>query len=92
MADKVIFKGILFCECSQKVCTQRCLKRGASGSGRSDDNEQSLILRHQTYLKNTLPIIKMFARQGFVYSVDTMQTPEEAFQDVAVAFFPRLGW
>ncbi|XP_011700887.1 PREDICTED: UMP-CMP kinase isoform X2 [Wasmannia auropunctata] len=90
MADKIILKGVIFCECSQEVCTQRCLKRGASGSGRSDDNEQSLILRHQTYLKNTLPIIEMYEQQGLVYKVNSMKTPDEVFQDVK-EFFPKIG-
>lgn len=92
MADKVILKGVIFCECSQEVCTRRCLNRGASGSGRSDDNEQSLVFRHQTYLKNTLPIIEMYERQGLVYKVNSMKTPEEVFQDVAETFFPKIGW
>jgi len=91
MADKVILKGVIFCECNEEVCTRRCLNRGASGSGRSDDNEQSLVLRHQTYLKNTLPIIEMYEQQGLVYKVNSMKTPEEVFQDVA-EFFPKIGW
>lgn len=91
MADKVILRGVIFCECSQEVCTQRCLKRGAEGSGRSDDNKQSLIFRHQTYLQNTIPIVTLYEQQGLVFKVDSMRPPEQVFQDVA-EFFPKIGW
>lgn len=91
MTDKVVVKAVIFCECSQEVCTQRCLKRGAGGSGRSDDNEQSLVFRHQTYLQNTLPIIEKYEQQGIVHKVNSMKTPEEVFQDV-VKFLPTIGW
>ncbi|XP_032680812.1 UMP-CMP kinase isoform X2 [Odontomachus brunneus] len=91
MSDKVILKSVIFCECNQEVCTQRCLKRGAEGSGRSDDNEQSLILRHQTYLQNTIPIVTLYEQQDLVFKVDSMRPPEQVFQDVA-EFFPKIGW
>lgn len=91
MADRVILKGVIFCECSQEACTQRCLKRGAGGSGRSDDNEQSLVLRHQTYLQNTIPIVELYEKQGLVFKVDSMKSPEQVFEDVA-EFLPKIGW
>lgn len=91
MADKVILKAVIFCECSQEICTQRCLNRGAKGSGRSDDNEQSLILRHQTYLQKTLPIIEMYEQEDLVFKVDSTKTPTKVFQDV-VEFLPTIGW
>lgn len=33
----------------------------------------------------------MYERQGLVYKVNSMKTPEEIFQDVA-EFFPKIGW
>ncbi|XP_019700816.1 UMP-CMP kinase [Harpegnathos saltator] len=91
MADKVILKGVIFCECSQEVCTQRCLNRGAGGSGRSDDNEQSLVLRHQTYLQNTIPIVALYEQQGLVFKVDSMKPPGQVFQD-GTEFLSKIGW
>lgn len=91
MAEKVNVKAVIFCKCSQQVCTQRCLNRGAKGSGRSDDNEESLILRHQTYLQNTLPIIEKYEKQGLVFKVNSMKSPGKVFQDVA-EFLPKIGW
>lgn len=92
MSEKVNLKGVLFCECSQEVCTERCLNRGAKGSGRSDDNEESLIKRHETYMNNTLPIIQYYEEKAMVYKVNGMKTPDEVFQEVQNKILPQIGW
>lgn len=92
VSDRVILKGVLFCECNLEVCTQRCLKRGAAGSGRSDDNKEVLAKRHQTYIEATLPIIEHYEKQGMVYKVDSLKSPEEVFQQVVENIFPKIGW
>ncbi|KAK9308394.1 hypothetical protein QLX08_001573 [Tetragonisca angustula] len=91
MSEKCIVKGVLFCECSKEVCTQRCLKRGAAGSGRSDDNEEVLVKRHETYITNTLPIIEHFEKQGLIYKVNSMQSPEKVFEDAEEILY-KIGW
>nr|XP_034193033.1 UMP-CMP kinase isoform X2 [Osmia lignaria] len=91
MSDKCIIKGVLFCECTKEVCTQRCLKRGAAGSGRTDDNEEVLVKRHETYITNTMPIIEFFEKQGIVYKVNSMQSPKKVFED-AKNILSKIGW
>ncbi|KZC14349.1 PREDICTED: UMP-CMP kinase 2 isoform X2 [Dufourea novaeangliae] len=91
MSDKCVVKGVLFCDCSQEVCTQRCLKRGAAGSGRSDDNEEVLVKRHQSYIANTLPIIEHFEQQNIVYKVNSMQTPDKVAKDTE-EILAKIGW
>lgn len=91
MTDKCLVKGVLFCECSKEVCSQRCLKRGAAGSGRSDDNEEVLMKRHETYLMSTLPIIEHFQKQDLVYKVNSMQSPEKVFED-STKILSNIGW
>ncbi|KAK1117037.1 hypothetical protein K0M31_017085 [Melipona bicolor] len=91
MSEKCIVKGVLFCECSKEMCTQRCLKRGAAGSGRSDDNEEVLVKRHETYITNTLPIIEYFEKQGLIYKVNSMQSSEKVFED-AKEILSKIGW
>merc|ERR1712059_55382 len=59
MGDKVNLQCVLFFHCTQEVCTARCLSRGAAGSGRSDDNEESLKKRFVTYEQATMPIIML---------------------------------
>lgn len=91
MSDKVLLKGVLFCQCSKEVCTQRCLDRGAKGSGRSDDNKETLIKRHEIYINNTLPIIEHYEKQSLVYKFDSMKAPLEVLKDVE-EFLPSIGW
>lgn len=91
MSDKVEVDGVLFFDCSEKVCTERCLNRGAKGSGRSDDNEESLKKRHQTYVKDTMPIVEHYKKLGLVYSFNGEKTPKKVFEDVQEQL-KELGW
>lgn len=91
MSDKVLLKGVVFCDCSQEVCTERCLKRGAAGSGRTDDNKEVLIKRHETYMNNTLPIIHHYEEKGMVYKVNSMNSPEKVFEDMQ-KILAQIGW
>ena len=72
--------------CPEQACLERCLQRGAAGSGRSDDNEESLKKRFQTYMGQTMPVIEYYAAQGLVREIDASQTPEEVFEKVKEAF------
>lgn len=72
-------KGVLFFECSDKVCIDRCLERGKS-SGRSDDNETSLAARITTYNESTMPIIKQFDEKKLVKRIDADKTEAEVFE------------
>lgn len=91
MADKVILKGVIFLECSEKICTERCLNRGLKGSGRSDDNEESLKKRHETYINDTMPIIEYYEKLGLVYKFDSSQPPKKVFSEVE-AKLKEIGW
>lgn len=69
-----------------QVCTQRCLDRGAAGSGRSDDNIESLKKRFETYMNATMPIIDYFDAKSLVQTVDATGTPEKIFEKVRKLF------
>lgn len=60
-----------------QVCVNRCLQRGAAGSGRSDDNPETLKKRFDTYMNDTVPIIQYYERQNLVKKVDASGTPDE---------------
>ncbi|XP_068593968.1 UMP-CMP kinase [Cebidichthys violaceus] len=81
MVDKADVKFVLFFDCSNEVCIDRCLERGKS-SGRTDDNRESLEKRIQTYLQSTRPIVELYERQGKVRTVDASRTPDKVFADV----------
>ncbi|XP_030258445.1 UMP-CMP kinase [Sparus aurata] len=81
MEDKADVKFVLFFDCSNEVCIQRCLERGKS-SGRTDDNRESLEKRIQTYLQSTRPIVDQYAKLGKVRTVDASRCVDEVFADV----------
>ncbi|KAG7277406.1 hypothetical protein CRUP_033361 [Coryphaenoides rupestris] len=81
MEDKAHVKFMLFFDCSNEVCIDRCLERGKS-SGRTDDNRESLQKRLQTYLQSTRPIIERYEKQGKVRTVDASRGVDEVFADV----------
>ncbi|KAL2097752.1 hypothetical protein ACEWY4_006959 [Coilia grayii] len=85
MDGKADVKFVLFFDCSNEVCIDRCLERGKS-SGRTDDNRESLEKRIQTYLQSTRPIIELYGQQGKVRTIDASKGVEEVFEDVKSVF------
>lgn len=86
MSDKTKLLFVLFFECSREICTERCLRRGAAGSGRSDDNIESLKKRFNTYLNDTMPIINYYDKLGLVRRINAEEEPDQVFDKVKVAF------
>ncbi|KAF5890513.1 UMP-CMP kinase [Clarias magur] len=85
MDGKADVKFVLFFNCSNEVCIERCLERGKS-SGRTDDNKESLEKRIQTYLQSTRPIIEQYEKQGKVRAIDASRSVSEVFSDVKSVF------
>uniref|UniRef100_A0A3B5LGJ1 UMP-CMP kinase n=1 Tax=Xiphophorus couchianus TaxID=32473 RepID=A0A3B5LGJ1_9TELE len=81
MDGKADVKFVLFFDCSNEVCIDRCLERGKS-SGRTDDNRESLEKRIQTYLNSTRPIIEQYQKHGKVRTIDASRSVDEVFADV----------
>ncbi|XP_067218985.1 UMP-CMP kinase isoform X1 [Chanodichthys erythropterus] len=81
MDGKADVKFVLFFDCGNDVCIDRCLERGKS-SGRTDDNRESLEKRIQTYLQSTRPIIEQYEKQGKVRTIDASRSVDEVFADV----------
>lgn len=86
MSDKTKLLFVLFFECSRDICTDRCLGRGAAGSGRSDDNLESLKKRFDTYLNQTMPIVDHYDKQSLVRRVNAEIKPEKVFERVKKVF------
>lgn len=82
MSAKVDFLFVLFMDCSEKLCVDRVLKRGQAGSGRSDDNVDSLKKRFNTYVSDTMPIIDHYQKLNQVVRIDTSPSPNEVFDAV----------
>lgn len=77
MGDKVNVNFVLFLEAPEDVCVNRCLQRGQAGSGRSDDNMESLKKRVVTYNNDTMPIVNHFEGLNLVRKVDASKSAEE---------------
>jgi len=77
MSEKANVLFVLFFDASNEICVERCLSRGQAGSGRSDDNPESLQKRVATYKNDTMPIINKFMGMNLVKKVDASQGPEE---------------
>ncbi|XP_077549965.1 UMP-CMP kinase 1-like isoform X1 [Haemaphysalis longicornis] len=87
MSDKVNLRFVLFLECPEEICVERCLQRGQAGSGRTDDNVESLRKRFQTYSDATLPIVYYYNKLKLVRTADTScNDPDVVFEGVAKHF------
>ncbi|XP_043941765.1 UMP-CMP kinase [Protopterus annectens] len=85
MDGKAVVSFVLFFDCNNEVCIDRCLERGKS-SGRTDDNRESLQKRIKTYQESTKPIIELYEKQGKVRKVDGSKGIDEVFEEVKKIF------
>ncbi|XP_076440912.1 UMP-CMP kinase-like [Babylonia areolata] len=85
MDSVAVVRKVLFFNCREDVCVNRCLDRGKT-SGRADDNMESLKKRIKTYTESTMPVIEHYRKLDLVAEIDANQTPEEVFGDVKKVF------
>lgn len=72
---------VLFFNCPEEVCVERCLSRGKT-SGRTDDNEESLKKRIKTYNESTMLIIEHYRKLNLVSEINAGSSREAVFEDV----------
>ena len=65
---------------------EQCPKCGGEWGIRSDDNEETYKKRYDVYLKETLPILDYFKKEGKVVVVKGQSEPEESYQNMINAF------
>lgn len=68
------------------MCIDRCLNRGAAGSGRSDDNVESLQKRIKTYISETKPIIEYYDERNLVKCINANKSADVVFDEVQKIF------
>lgn len=83
MESKVNLQFVLFFECADGVCIDRCLNRG---TGRSDDNMDSLKKRFNVFHNETMPIVDHYEKKYLVRRVNSEKPSELVFDDVKQAF------
>ncbi|XP_078317843.1 UMP-CMP kinase-like [Crassostrea virginica] len=81
MSDVATVIRVLFFNCPEEVCVDRCLSRGKT-SGRADDNEESLKKRIKTYNESTMAIIEHYRNLNLVSEIKAEHGPETVFEDV----------
>lgn len=86
MSSKVNLEFVLFFDCDEKLCVDRCVNRGQSGSGRTDDNLDSLKKRFNTYVNDSMPIIEFYKHENLVRQIDASSSPDSVFEKVKQAF------
>jgi len=68
------------------VCIERCIARGAAGSGRADDNLESLKKRIVTFLNDSMPIIEYFKEKNLVKRVEAGKDVEDVWSEIIELF------
>jgi len=86
MSEKVDLQFVIVFDCTEDVCVERCLKRGAAGSGRTDDNLESLKKRFNTFYNDSLPIIEFYNAKNLVRKIDGVAEPDAVFEHVKKVF------
>ncbi|XP_065922285.1 UMP-CMP kinase [Magallana gigas] len=81
MSDVAKVIRVLFFNCPEQVCVERCLSRGKT-SGRTDDNEESLKKRIKTYNESTMLIIEHYRKLDLVSEINAGNSPDAVFEDV----------
>lgn len=81
MSDVATVIRVLFFNCPEQVCVERCLSRGKT-SGRTDDNEESLKKRIKTYNESTMLIIEHYRKLDLVSEINAGNNPDAVFEDV----------
>lgn len=73
---------VLALEVSEEEIVKRILARGAT-SGRSDDNDESIIRnRFQVYLNQTAPLIKFYQAQEKAILIDGERSIDDVFESL----------
>ena len=74
-------------DCSDETMKARLLARGAS-SGRSDDNEETIVKRIQTFHEQSEAAIDFYSRLGKLKRINSELPKEEVYAQVRKAFQP----
>ena len=71
----------LFLDCPEEVMRERLLHRGKT-SGRTDDNEESILKRFRTFVETSMPVVDMFEKEGKVVKVEAVGEIGQIYEKV----------
>jgi len=81
-------QNVLFFDCSLETCKDRLLNRG---QGRSDDNEEAIVKRFETYQQKNLPVITYYEQFGKVRKIDANRDVLDIYEDTRKAMLPQIS-
>merc|ERR1719272_900491 len=81
VGDAADVRTVLFLDCAMEECTRRVLDRAAQGSGRNDDNIESLKKRFVVYETQSRPVYAYYG--DLVQKVDAGRPIDDVFADVS---------
>eukprot|EP00802_Teleaulax_amphioxeia_P017769 Tamp_17935.p1 GENE.Tamp_17935~~Tamp_17935.p1 ORF type:complete len:364 (+),score=49.15 Tamp_17935:55-1092(+) len=85
VGDSVQVEFMLLMECSEEVMLSRLIQRGA-GSGRVDDNEDTIRKRFHVYKTETLPVVSYFDNESRLLRISADQDRAAVFADIEKVF------
>ena len=71
----------LFLDCPEDEMRKRLLNRGKT-SGRSDDNEESIVKRFRTFVETSMPVVNHFEEEDRVIKVSAVGSELEVYEGV----------
>ena len=82
---------VLFFNVSKEICVARCMER-AKTSGRSDDTEEIIRARFETYETQSKPVVEMYQKFGKVREVDGSGDTFTTWQATRNAMLPQVSF
>lgn len=77
--------ALVYLDVPEEVMAKRLVKRGET-SGRSDDTEQVIKKRLQTFHDETTPILGFYGKQGKLITIEANREIEAVSKDLSEAF------
>lgn len=71
----------VFLDCPEDVMRKRLLHRGLT-SGRSDDNEESIVKRFRTFVETSMPVVTHFEAEDRVVKVNADKDESEVYDGI----------
>ena len=69
MAKAVNLRSVIFFDCAEEELKRRLIERGKT-SGRSDDNEESIVKRLGVFNEQTKPVVEHYSGQGKLVRIE----------------------
>ena len=93
MEKNVNLKAVIYYDCAEDELKRRLLKRGET-SGRSDDNEESIVKRLKVFNDHTRPVLEHYDKLGKLKKIDANRTIEAITADTeamldSIGVFPQ---